>query len=83
MVREVIEGRLFYLIEYEDRLVLITDKDEGTVVSKAGIGCEKHRDSISCVALNYEKIELMGTELEEILRKYHGRKVRIVIEVIE
>jgi len=83
MERRVFEGTLFMLFELENYVVLLTNKDADTVLKNAGDNCEEFDDGIVCSGLRYDIINAMGIRLDRALRKFHGKEVRIKIEVIE
>lgn len=82
MKREYV-GFLYYLLEWEDRVVLITDKELDEIINVVGYDCEKEENFVVCNVLNHSMLNALGKILEHELREFHGKKVRIVVETIE
>ena len=78
--REVFEGTLYVISDFETHAILLTDKDKETVLENAGSECFEKGDFIFCTSIDYTKLRLMGTILEDAVSKYHEKKVKITVK---
>ena len=81
--KEVFGGTLYVISDFETRAILLTDKDKETVLERMGSECSDRGNVIFCIALDQSIIDLMGTVLEDVLSKYHGKKVKITIKQVK
>mgnify|MGYP000586635609 CR=1 FL=1 len=80
---DMLEGKLFIVRDYEWWDAIITDKDLSKMLDKVGYDCKNMEDGIGCTSVDFTMIDKLGRGLKEILERYHGKKVRITIEVVE
>ena len=81
--REVFEGTLYVISDFETHAILLTGKDKETVLENAGSECFEKGDFIFCTSIDYSKLRLMGTILEDVLSKHHGKKVKITVKQVK
>jgi len=76
-------GRLYIVAEWEDYAILITNADKSEIIKNAGYECREGKNCIFCTAIDTSKLEPLGTLLDDVLERFHGKKVRITIEVLD
>ncbi|RLE63189.1 MAG: hypothetical protein DRJ38_08165 [Thermoprotei archaeon] len=76
-------GKLFYIADWETHAVLLTNADKAKVVENAGFECKDANNYIFCTAIETDRLSLLGTLLEDVLGKLHGKRVRVTIEVLD